>query len=106
MLTKNIDVDSGLTNGALGLVNGFHGSERVPLVSFSRRSSSMAVPLAAEEFIIMSGSQELARRVQVPLRLGWALTIHKAQGLTLDSVVVDLHVHHLRYGICCGQQSP
>ena len=27
---------------------------------------------------------------QLPLRLGWALTIHKAQGMTLDRVYVDM----------------
>lgn len=34
--------------------------------------------------------EKLATRVQIPLILGWALSIHKAQGQTLERVKVDL----------------
>lgn len=52
----------------------------------------MPDPWADDGWIV----EKLATRVQVPLILGWALSIHKAQGQTLERVKVDLdHVFEM-----------
>ena len=37
-----------------------------------------------------SNSGKSCSRLQIPLKLAWAITIHKAQGLTLNKVVIDM----------------
>jgi hypothetical protein len=66
----------------------FTKHERFPLVTFTNGVSLLCAPLSftVEGF---KGNVE-AQRVQVPLVLAWAMSIHKAQGQTMTRVKIDL----------------
>lgn len=84
MLLKNINVSKGLVNGARGVVKEF--KNELPLVKF-RNQLYLAQP---ERWSLKTSTGVVARK-QVPLRLAWAFSIHKSQGLTLDCVEMSLN---------------
>lgn len=85
MFTKN-DPAHSFANGTLGEVEGF-ADDGLPVVRTLRGNQVHVAPM---EWSMMDGARTLARITQVPLRLAWAITIHKSQGMTLDAAVIDL----------------
>lgn len=72
-------------NGTLGTVTGF--TKDYPLV---KTHSGEKIEVEPASWQIEDGEKVLAEVTQVPLRLAWAVTIHKSQGLTLDAAYIDL----------------
>jgi len=76
-------------NGSTGEVLGID-SEFVT-VRLDRKGDIVDVPRAEEEMHF--GDKKLGVIRQFPMKLGWALTIHKAQGMSMDKVGINLSDH-------------
>ena len=86
MFVKN-NYEAGYMNGTLGTVTGF-SKDGWPLVTTFDDREIEAKP--SEWSVVNEYNQPLASYAQVPLRLAWAITVHKSQGMTLDSAAMDL----------------
>lgn len=104
MLTMNLWADVGLCNGATGTVLDFiYANNQQPpdlpvavIVKFDDYkgpSINDSIPACVPICPITVTSELLDgihERQQVPLKLAWAMTIHKSQGLTLSKAWIDI----------------
>jgi len=93
MFIKN-DPGGRYVNGTLGIVAGFDDDKGYPVVRTREGRKVVAEPV---DWQMEEDGKSAAKITQVPLRLAWAITVHKSQGMSLDAAAVDLS-HAFDYG--------
>jgi ATP-dependent DNA helicase PIF1 len=86
----NLYPDKEIVNGSVGVVSNLTASPW-PIVRFNNGEEQIIKP-ATWEIKEFRGDklQTIATLEQVPLKLGWAQSVHRSQGSTLDHAIVNL----------------
>jgi len=90
MCIVNLDQDLGVVNGSQGLVIDF--TEGFPIVQF--KTCKMII----KPHLWKNDKYENEGVYQIPLILSWAITIHKAQGISLDEAMINIGSSVFEYG--------
>lgn len=85
MFTKN-HPEGQYVNGTLGVIKEFNNYGD-PIVL---TNSGMEIQVSPQSWKIEEEGKVKAEISQIPLRLAWAITVHKSQGMSLDAMEVDL----------------
>ncbi|MDD4607328.1 MAG: AAA family ATPase [Patescibacteria group bacterium] len=85
MFVKN-NFEQGYVNGTRGVVIGFNESD-APIIKTFNGQEIIVKPMS---WVIEEDNFIKAEIQQIPLRLAWAITVHKSQGMNLDAAEIDL----------------
>ncbi len=86
MFTKNSPLQ-GYVNGTLGRVVRFERETGYPVVE---TNDGRSIAVAPVDWAVEEDGRVKAKVTQTPLRLAWAITIHKSQGMSMDQAAIDL----------------
>ena len=86
MAVKNA-ADRKYVNGSIGTIVAFEPATEYPIVQFH---NGREVTMQPDTWELRDGDKKRASISQIPLRLAWAITVHKSQGMTLDRARIDL----------------
>lgn len=82
-----------IANGSQGIIVGFN-ERNLPYVQFNNCKDHILI----DYYIWKSETNKKVGLSQIPLIYSWAITIHKAQGLTLDNAIIDIGSNIFAYG--------
>lgn len=85
MLLKNLDISNGLANGSRGVVTSFVSD--MPKVRFLNGEERI---IEQNIWEIEENDKKILRAQQIPLKVAYAISIHKSQGCSLDYAEIDL----------------
>ncbi len=86
MCTKNNPKER-FVNGTLGMVVSFEDFTDYPIIKTKNGRNITIVPM---DWTVEENGKIRAQITQIPLRLAWAITVHKSQGMSMDAAVMDL----------------
>ena len=91
MFVKN-NYEKGYVNGTTGEVVDF-SYNNYPVVKIN---SGRKIIVEPENWMIEEDGKIKAEITQIPIRLAWAITVHKSQGMSLDAAEIDLSKSFVR----------
>ena len=102
MLTANIWTEAGLVNGSMGIVHDIIFEQAPPslpaavFIEFDAYKGPTITTSEGNKVVLIvpikrswEGKNGPCSRIQVPICLAWAITVHKSQGLTLEKTKID-----------------
>ncbi|MEB3767826.1 AAA family ATPase [Acinetobacter sp. MD2] len=90
MFVKN-NFDMGYINGSLGEIIGFEEDETHGILPKVKLNDGSTLVVEPETWSVENEAGKIiASFQQIPLRLAWAITIHKSQGMTLEAAEINL----------------
>ena len=90
IITRNIDISNGLVNGTRGIIKHL-GSESVTIEDVNNNIHTI-------NYYKDIMNKKTSYIMHMPIRISYALSIHKSQGMTIDAVELDLGVNIFAHG--------